>query len=300
MTLGCASVIGEKDYADLPDESAGSVPPVFQAGFENVRTKTSVDGDLHLSWTADDRLTIFYKNTSNVQYRFKGETGDNSGRFEAVSDSPTAGNELGANYAVYPYSTTTAISDDEVITLTLPAEETYAENSFGVNSNTMVAATKNTSDFFLHFKNVCGYLVFKLYGIGTVSSIALSGNKGESIAGECTVAASYGETPSVSIIEGHGTDRIVLNCADGVTIGESAEAAASFWFVVPPVTFSKGFSITVTDVNGASASFQTSREMVISRNSLSRMAGLMVDFSTTPPTFDSNGIDALDESGFEW
>lgn len=299
LTFGCVSAIGETDDADSQDNSTG-VLPVFKAGFEDMLTRTSVDSNLHLSWTADDRLTIFYMNTSNAQYRFDGETGDNSGSFEPVGTPPSPGNELAANYAVYPYSPATAISNDGVITLTLPSEEAYGENSFGVNANTMVAVTENTSDFFLRFKNVCGYLVFKFYGVGTISSITLTGRNGEKLAGEADVTAVYGGVPSLSIHEGTSTETIVLKSEEGVTIGESADKATTFWFVVPPVTFSNGFSITVTDVNGASASFQTTKQMVISRNSLSRMAGLMVDFSTTPPTFDSNGIDALDESDFEW
>ena len=297
LTFGCASVIG--DTADTQDNPA-SVLPVFKAGFEDMRTRTSVDSNLHLSWMADDRLTIFYMSTSNVQYRFDGETGDNAGSFEPVDNSSSTGDGLAANYAVYPYSPTTAISTDGLITLNLPAEEAYGENSFGVNANTMVAVTENNSDVFLRFKNVCGYLVFKFYGVGTITSISLSGHNGEKLAGEADVTAVYGDVPSLSIHEGTSTETIVLKSEEGVTIGESADKATTFWFVIPPVTFSKGFSINVTDVNGASASFQTSKEMVISRNSLSRMAGLMVDFSTTPPTFDSNGIDALDESDFEW
>ena len=300
LTFGCVSAISETDIADSQDGSAGSVLPVFQAGFENVQTKTSVDGNMHLSWTADDRLTIFYKSTSNVQYRFKGETGDNAGRFEAVDDSPAAGNALGANYAVYPYSSTTFISDGGVITLTLPAEEAYGEDTFGVNANTMVAVTKNTSDLFLHFKNVCGYLVFKFHGVGTISSITLSGRGGETLSGEASVTAAYGDVPTLSIHEGTGTGSIVLKSEDGIAIGESADKATTFWFVVPPVTFSNGFSITVTDINGASASFQTAKEMVIPRNSLTRMAALKVDFSSTPPVFDNSGIDTLDETEFEW
>lgn len=300
LTCGCVSSIGETDTTGQKEEPAVSSLPVFKAGFEDMSTKTYVDGNNHLHWTSDDRLTIFHANTSNVQYRFCGNTGDNSGSFDPVDGSYPDGETIGANYAVFPYSSTTSINRDGVIILTLPSKESYGENSFGVNANTMVAVTENTSDFFLPFKNVCGYIVFKLYGIGTIASITLSGNEGEKLAGKATVAAAYGEAPSTVLDESNCTDTILLDCGEGITIGDSSETATTFWFVVPQVTFSKGFSILVTDTNGATANFKTLKERVITRNSLTRMAALSVDFSTTPPAFNSNGIDALDESDFEW
>ena len=300
LALGCTSSISDSAPDVSPEDPAGNGLPVFEAGFESMPTRTYVDSDMHLHWTADDRLSIFFKNTSNLQYRFSGNTGDVSGSFKAVDGSTPTGDALETNYAVYPYSATTSITEGGVITLTLPAVEAYGENSFGVDANTMVAVTKSPSSFFLPFKNVCGYLTFKFYGIGTVSSIALSGNDGEKIAGVATVTAEYGEAPSLSLHEETATGMVTLDCGEGVTLGETSETATVFWFVIPQVTFSKGFSVTVTDINGASATFKTTKERVIQRSSVSRMAGLAIDFSTTPPTFDNNGIDALEEDEFEW
>lgn len=57
------------------------------------------------------------------------------------------------------------------IILTLPAVQPYAENSFGLGANSMVAATENKSDMLLQFKNLCGYLVVKLYGNQTFQQV---------------------------------------------------------------------------------------------------------------------------------
>ena len=61
-----------------PESSADS--PILHASFEDGAdaTKTYVDGGLHLFWTADDRLSVFLGTTYNQQYRFTGETGDNT------------------------------------------------------------------------------------------------------------------------------------------------------------------------------------------------------------------------------
>ena len=61
--------------------------PVFYASMEQVAVPDSrvyADESLRLLWHADDRVSIFNKYTYNQQYRFDGETGDNSGSFTKV------------------------------------------------------------------------------------------------------------------------------------------------------------------------------------------------------------------------
>lgn len=58
---------------------------VFYASFEQpteVGTRVYANEKLYLRWTADDRVSIFNKITYNQQYKFLGETGDNSGGFK--------------------------------------------------------------------------------------------------------------------------------------------------------------------------------------------------------------------------
>ena len=55
---------------------------IYYASFEQPAeegTRVYANEDLFLRWTADDRVSIFGKNTYNQQYKFLGETGDNSG-----------------------------------------------------------------------------------------------------------------------------------------------------------------------------------------------------------------------------
>jgi hypothetical protein len=138
-----------------------------------------------LRWNAGDQITIFDSNTLNQQYQFDGETGDNGGTFSKVSNSFGTGNDLNCHYAVYPYNKDIKITETGVITATLPAEQSYAENSFGLGANTMVAVTKDVDDTFLKFRNVGGYLKLQLYGENvTVKSITLTGNNNEKLAGK--------------------------------------------------------------------------------------------------------------------
>jgi len=257
----------------------------FHAEFAEEDTRTFVDEKVRLLWTEGDLLTIF-TSTLNRKYQLDGETGDNSGTFSEIATSQFGtGNSISANYAVYPYSSSNKISNDEVITLSLPATQQYAENSFGQDANTMVAVTSGPNDYFLPFKNVGGFLRLRLYGEGvTVKSIELKGNNSEKIAGKATVTTKYGQNPELEM-SASATESITLDCGDGVALGATAAEAKDFWIVVPPTTFSKGFTITITDTTGATMEKSTTKNYVIERNVLKSMTAFEVEIldANTPP-----------------
>ena len=249
---------------------------VFYASFEQPAedgTRVYANEDILLRWTGDDRVSIFEKNTRNQQYRFTGKTGDNAGEFDKVAGSGfTTGDAIPHIVSVYPYQESTKVSKSETITVTLPAEQHYAENSFGLGANTMVSVSSNSS---LQYKNVCGYLVVKLYGDGvSVSSIALRGNNGEKLAGKATVTMPLGGVPTTTMAN-DATSEITLTCATPVQLGATAEKSTQFWFVIPPVKFSKGFTITVSG-NGGVFEKTTGKTVTIKRNNLSRMSPIEV------------------------
>jgi hypothetical protein len=249
---------------------------VFYASFErpsDIDTRVYANEDLLLRWTGDDRVSIFEKNTRNQQYRFTGETGDNAGEFDKVAGSGnTTGNAISHIVSVYPYQESTKISMSETITITLPAGQHYAGNTFGLGANTMVSVTSNN---FLQYKNVCGYLVVKLYGDGvSVSSITLRGNNGEKLAGKATVTMPLEGVPTTTMAN-DATSEITLSCATPVQLSATAEESTQFWFVVPPVTFSKGFTITVSG-NGGVFEKNTGKTVTIQRNNLSRISPVEV------------------------
>ena len=246
----------------------------FYASFEQPteeETKVYANEDLLLRWTADDRVSIFNKKTYNQQYAFTGETGDNAGGFKKVeSDEFMTGNDISHVVSVYPYQEATKISESEVITVTLPAEQHYAQNTFGLGANTMVSVTE---DNFLQYKNVGGYLRITLYGQGAVSSITLKGNNGEKLAGNATVTMPMDGVPSVQMAS-DATDMITLICDNYVGLNSDSEKGTDFWFVVPPVTFSKGFTVTVNTLSnwGVKNEKSTSKSLTIERSKLSKMS----------------------------
>ena len=134
-----------------------------------------------------------------------------------------------------------------------------------------------SSDKYLQYKNVGGYLMLKLYGEGLISSITLRGNKGEKLAGKATVTMPLGGVPSVTMAE-DATTEIKLSCPTPVQLGTTAEESTVFWFVVPPVTFSEGFQITVVGNSGEIVK-STDKTLTIERNNLSKMSPIEVELS---------------------
>ena len=256
---------------------------VFFASLESYSepdTKVYVDENVKILWDEDDRVTIFNKYTYNQEYRFAGETGDNAGAFKKVpNDDFVTGNSIDHIYAIYPFIETTKISNKEVMTITLPSEQSYRENSFGPGANVMTSATEDNN---LLFKNVGGYLVLKFYGEGvSVSSIKLEGNNGELLSGKATVTHTVGGTPSTTMTSSAGTS-ITLNCPTPVELGTTKEDATLFWLVVPPTKFTEGFTLTVTDVNGNEFVKKTTANLTIARNGVLRISPIEVIISESP------------------
>ena len=270
---------------DEPTNSKITVdaPDTLYAEFDDEDTRTYLEQEKYLRWTAGDEIS-FFPVTSNVRYRFEGETGANSGSFEKITEGEASGSALANCYAVYPYAEDTSINSDGVISFTLPQVQYYQENSFGLGANTMVAVTANANDKILRFKNACGYLKLKLYADNdaTVKSIELKGNNGEKLAGAATIRAFYGGEPTVTMAD-NATATLTMDCGDGVALGKDKDSATQFWLVIPAIIFEKGLTITVTDVNGGEYVKSTSNSVTIERNMIQPMKALKAEFKATEP-----------------
>lgn len=250
----------------------------FYASIEAPVTRTYADKDGKLLWNANDEITLFQGNAYPRQFQFKGETGKNYGEFEEIN--PPSGvisaNPLEANYAIYPYAANTTISNQGQISYTIPAVQSYAKDSFGLGANPMVAVTKNTTDNFLAFKNLCGYFEFSLFGDITVKSIEFKGNNNEKLAGAVTITATNQDDPTFVFADG-ATETITLDCGDGVELGADAANATKFWFVVPATTYAEGITITIADTEGKKMTKSTSKSITIERSTVQPLNAFEVE-----------------------
>ena len=275
MFVGCNNAFEDEGNARFEQNTL----PTLTAAFDEDATRTYVENNKYLRWHEGDLISVFYGTTLNSQYKFIGNTGANSGEFEPIkSDNLSTGNALDRIYAVYPYDAEATISDLGVISYSMPATQTYAEESFGRGANVMVAATESLDDRFLGFKNACGYLKIKLHGGGVVTSIKLKGNNGEKIAGNATITATYGGVPDIVMLD-DAMDSIILDCGDGVELSTDAENPTEFWIVVPPIEFSKGITIVAySDKTDYEFTKSTDSPITIERNVVQPMKSLRAEF----------------------
>lgn len=257
ILTGCT----ESFISDIPTNEKEE----FYATFENADSRTYIDDKIRLRWNAEDCITLFRKSTYNREYVFTGTTGANAGCFKqkSVDDEFWYGTDVPNIYAVYPHSPNTQLDETNLfLTLTMPSEQTYAVNSFGLSANTMVAVSNSGQ---LSFKNVGSYLRVRLYGENVkISAITLTSKGSEAIAGIAKVTPAMNGNP---ICEMLGTEKSIrLICSTPVSISSDANTPTDFWIVVPPVTLSKGFSVTVEDNKGNTQVFDIDKPATFERN----------------------------------
>lgn len=261
----------------------------FLATIEGADTRTYVDGtgdDVRMHWTAADAINI-YGGSADGKYVFQGETGDRGGSFG--KESAASAVQTTRFYAVYPYAASNQLVSDGVVSVTLPAKQTYVEGSFGLGASWMTAATESLSDRHLTFKNVMGFLKLQIYGGAKIDQIVFRGNHDEVVSGTATVTFAYGESPSIAMT-GDGTT-VKLNCGN-VATADKKDGATAFWIALPPMEFTGGFTVDVTDENGVVTTKTVSDPIEIERNVIQPMAAFKVEKQAPPipdlPTVSTN------------
>ena len=272
--LCVAAAVGcDNDNSEDVTLEAEATPQRVYAFCEAADSRTFVDEQLTMHWSAYDRISLFAKCAANQQYLFEGSEGDTDGSFVLVPPTRVSGLKIAHNIAVYPYLQTTTIDANEKISMNVAAVESYAENSFGVGSNIMVARSNGTS---FSFRNCCGYLKLQLSGEATISRIELCGNNNEILAGKATITIAEDGIPVMTMVEGSTT--LTLDCGEGVALSNSKTEPTTFWFALPTITFSKGITIAIYDTDERVVSKSTTKQVPITRNEVQPMSSFEVVF----------------------
>ena len=231
--------------------------------------KAYMDAEYHVRWTADDRISVYDMTTQNREFRFLGTTGDDSGDFTAVTATASA-TSLTSYYAASPYNAGNSITTDGVISMPLPSAQSYVAGTVDPAAQLMVAVSSSRS---FSFKNVGCVLGFQLKGSGVnVSSLTLTGNNAEVLAG--TAQITPGDAPTMTFATAGRSTSVTLTAASPVALDPTT--ATIFWMVLPPVTFSQGFTLTVTTSSGDTFVKVLDTDLTLSRNYVYRMAELTV------------------------
>lgn len=259
------------------------------------QTRTMMDENNNIRWSEGDQILAFMKTSLGLKYQIKDEyIGKTSGYFSQVT--PGSSNDLGAgmewnhNVVYYPYSSTVECEKSGSaysLSVVLPSEQIYAEESFGNGTFPMVAVSESNN---ITFRNACGGLKLQLKGTVAIASIKVEGRTGEKLSGKATVTAyTEGTVPAINMASDASTS-VILNCGSGVLLNE--ETATEFIISLPPVTFTKGFTVTITDTAGGTQTIETSKENVVLRSSLLKMPEVECHDQSTPANnqiFYTNG-----------
>ena len=257
-------------------------------------TKTAMDDNNNILWSANDQIVAFMKSSYGHKYQVKSSfIGKSYADFSRISsgsgDDLSAGNEWNHNVAYYPYSEAIEClksGSNYTLDVVLPSEQTYASESFGNGSMAMVAVSEDNN---IVFKNVLGGMKLQLRGTQKVKSITLQGNNNEKLSGAATVTAYADETkPAITMAQSASTS-VTLDCGSGVQLNESS--ATEFIIALPPVLFSSGFTVTVTDMESNTYTVETDKTNTVIRSSLLVMPAFKL--GNKPSDEDSGDDDEL-------
>ena len=210
--------------------NAGKVKMEFKAGIDAVSRTVLTTGNA-VEWEADDAISLFDPDSNN---KFTTSTGGQS-----VTFTGSAKDNQDIYYALYPYDGKATISDN-VITTTLPAEQTARTGSFAKMLNPSVA--KSGSDKALNFKNVCAVVKFtpQYTGSNNIKKVMFRGNNGEALAGTLQIDVSS-ETPTATVQNEFAGTEVTLN-------GEFT-SGSTYYFVTAPAVLSQGLTLVFYDIN---------------------------------------------------
>lgn len=231
--------------------------------------RVQLDKNQHTTWTEKDQIVVL-SNSEYAVYEFDGKTGDREGSFTKIADGGAISSDYlfkNKSYALYPYETYYGyggFSDGTpAIFAEIPSVQPYMKDSYGLHTNLMLGESDDAVNY--KFKNLLGYLCLSLTGDKCVKSIELTNNDGSSIAG-----VLYYDITNINTAWWYGNESslITLDCGEGVQLSATP---TKFYFTLAPITLSRGFTITVQFTDGSNFFKTTSKEIAISRNTISPM-----------------------------
>lgn len=234
-------------------------------------TKTVMDDNNNILWSENDQIVAFMKSSYGHKYQVKPAfVGKSYADFSRVTSGNgndlSAGNEWEHNIAYYPYSETIEClksGDHYALDVVLPSEQTYVAESFGNGAMAMVAVSEDND---ITFRNVLGGMKLQLKGSATITSIKVEGKNNEKLSGAAVVTAyTDGTKPSITMSSDASTS-VTLNCFSGIQLNE--QTATEFIITIPPVIFSKGFTVTITDTEGNEYELDSGKQNEVKRSSL--------------------------------
>ena len=199
-------------------------------------TKVHLEGTSTF-WDEGDKVTVFYKTEKNECWTYTGQSAQTGGTIsrELTPRVMTRGKIL----ALWPYDKRAASPSEDLITTSIPAAQTWVENSF---PTALLAASGVDNN--LRFSYCTAMLELVFTGPADISSIVLRSNGDEKLSGACELSFG-GDTPGLIC---NGESSVELSCSTTIASGESK----SFMMSVAPAVLESGCSFIVNYRGGDS------------------------------------------------
>lgn len=186
-------------------------------------------------WSAGDALAV-YNGSDFTQFSLTDGDGTTSGTFTASSDVTPTG------FAVYPYAEVKSYDGSKNVTLTLPAEYTWAEQSL----NAPMLALVSGSDL-ATFKQLCGYFKIDVDNLPATASKLVFFTEEQVITGDFDVDVTS-EWPGIyNWNVGNEWDRARRTVTVNFTAGE--KSSRTFYIPVPGGNYTK-FKVSIQNAGG--------------------------------------------------
>ena len=225
MLASCRSK--EKELSSTPETLTAREMIYIKASVEQQTPSKTTLQDAQVLWTSGDQIKVFSKgNPSGVVLTLEeSSVGSAVGVFSG--EKPQGG---GPYYVVYPSDAAVSLQDDAV-QVSLPAAQTYAEESFGNGANLSMAVSESLQ--YLVFRNALGGVSFSLSGDQDFSGILLQAKGGEPLSGAGFLKME--ESGPVLTMENAlaESSSLFLDC--------SKVKGHTYYLMVPPGSFKEGF-----------------------------------------------------------
>lgn len=215
-----------------------AVVQTLYAGAPGMRVQ--LNETLQSVWNTGDRVSVFFLDAPAVNecWNYTGADKASSGTLSYTGFYHFEPGKV----ALYPYDADASLSEG-VLSTTLPAVQPYVEGSYG-----SVLLTAASDDDRLQFQYATALVQLSLTGVGRVAGVSLQGNNGEILAGAVRIDVS-GAKPALSMAPAATATSISLS-GPSILARLDEEDPVSFFLSVPPVAFTKGFTLTVSLANG--------------------------------------------------
>lgn len=241
---------------------------------QDTATKTYIDEDNNIRWDDFDDIIAFMKSSYGHRYTIvESYAGKTYAEFTKVTtgngDDLSVGIEWDHNVVFYPYDKNIECerSGSDYILKNVNLRSWQANYSLErVNNDMRIPMVAVSEDNDLTFRHACGGMKLKMKGNAKVTLIEIQGKNKEKLSGDATITVYTDGSAPVLKMSSTASETVTSCYNYGIQLDE--DSVTEFVVILPPVVFTEGFYVTVTDDEGYDYIFESNKKNTVYRASL--------------------------------